>query len=166
MDCMWSTVYKRRMHVCFGGTYFVLSLFKMTVKDHGHPQHKHWKSKQSYATFIKKRIKKTKERKLKSTTEMKNTLLYMTQSSDTQHMNKVETKFSSVVFGRGLKGAQRGWGKWWMNVTIKSAEMLMLYVKCYSRWRDTEAEREREREIMVCAVIFFTAKGNQLSACR
>lgn len=29
---------------------------------------------------------------------MRNTLLYVTQSSDTQHMNKVETKFSSVVF--------------------------------------------------------------------
>lgn len=46
----------------------------------------------------KKSNKKTKERKPKSTTEMRNTLLYVTQSSDTQHMNKVETKFSSVVF--------------------------------------------------------------------
>lgn len=47
---------------------------------------------------LKKKLKKTKERKPKSTTEMRNTLLYVTQSSDTQHMNKVETKFSSVVF--------------------------------------------------------------------
>lgn len=77
-----------------------------------------------------------------------------------------ETKYSSMCgFWKGLDGAHSGWGKWWRNITINDAGMPIPYVKYSSRWGETNAaaEREREREIMVCMIIFVTAEGNQLS---
>lgn len=134
-----------------------------TVKDHGHPQHTHWKSKQSYATFIKKEIKKNKGKKTKKhNRNEKHTFVRDPKLWYTAHEQGGD-KIQQCSFWRGLNGAQRGWGKWWTNVTIKSAEMLMLYVKCYSRWRDTEAERERERNNGVRSHLFYSQGQSTVS---
>lgn len=127
-----------------------------TVRDHGHPQHNHWTTKQSYANYIKQ-----KNRKPKGTTKTKwEPQVSKPPKAMIQHvdiMNTTETQYSSMC---GLKqGAQ--WMVWVMELLIKGARML-----CSGwgeKYRDKERNSERERELMVCMIISVTAESNQQS---